>query len=90
MPLEVAALAETLLRNSLRVDVARDAQAALPIEQHVHFLKSAAKRALLGRVLAAPALSRVIVFTRTKRGTNPVAVLRRRATRSVADHRAHH
>ena len=49
MPQEVATLAETLLRNPLRVDVARSAPAALPIEQHVHFVEPAGKRALLGR-----------------------------------------
>lgn len=73
MPPEVAALAETLLHDPLRVDVARDAPAALPIAQHVHFVEAAGKRALLGRLLADPALSRVIVFTRTKRGANQVA-----------------
>jgi ATP-dependent RNA helicase RhlE len=73
MPLEVATLAGTLLHNPLRVDVARSAPAALPIEQHVHFVEPAGKRALLGRLLADPALSRVIVFTRTKRGANQVA-----------------
>ena len=73
MPPEVGALAETLLRNPLRVDVARNAPAELPIAQHVHFVQPAAKRALLGQLLADPALSRVIVFTRTKRGANQVA-----------------
>ncbi len=73
MPPEVTTLAETLLRNPLRVDVVRSAPAALPIEQHVHFVEPAGKRALLGRLLADPALSRVIVFTRTKRGANQVA-----------------
>ena len=73
MPPEVATLAETLLHEPLRVDVARNTRAALPIEQHVHFVEAAGKRALLGRLLADPALSRVIVFTRTKRGANQVA-----------------
>ena len=73
MPLEVGALAETLLRDPLRVDVARSAPAALSIEQHVHFVEPAGKRALLHRLLVDPALSRVIVFTRTKRGANHVA-----------------
>jgi ATP-dependent RNA helicase RhlE len=73
MPPEVATLAEALLHNPLRVDVARNAPQALPIEQHVHFVEAAGKRALLGRLLADPALSRVIVFTRTKRGANQVA-----------------
>lgn len=73
MPPEVATLAGTLLHNPLRVDLAHDATAALPIEQHVHFVEPAEKRALLGRLLADPGLSRVIVFTRTKRGANQVA-----------------
>jgi ATP-dependent RNA helicase RhlE len=73
MPPEVATLAQTLLHNPLRVDVAQNAPAALPIEQHVHFIEAAGKRTLLSRLLADPALSRVIVFTRTKRGANQVA-----------------
>jgi ATP-dependent RNA helicase RhlE len=73
MPAEVAQLAETLLRNPVRVDVARSAPVALPIEQHVHFVEPAGKQALLNRLLTDPALSRVIVFTRTKRGANKVA-----------------
>jgi len=73
MPPEVATLAETLLHNPLRVDVARSAPCGLPIEQHVHFVEPAGKKALLGRLLADPVLSRVIVFTRTKRGANQVA-----------------
>ncbi len=73
MPAEVATLAERLLRNPLRVDVARSAPAELPIEQQVHFVEPTGKRVLLGHLLADPALSRVIVFTRTKRGANQVA-----------------
>jgi ATP-dependent RNA helicase RhlE len=50
MPPEVAKLAGTLLLNPLRVDVAQSAMAPLPIEQHVHFVEPAGKRALLGRM----------------------------------------
>ena len=73
MPAEVGKLAETLLRNPVRVDVARSAPVELPIEQHVHFVAPAGKRALLDRLLTDPALSRVIVFTRTKRSADRVA-----------------
>jgi ATP-dependent RNA helicase RhlE len=73
MPAEVATLAQTLLQDPVRVDIGRTAPAPLPIEQHVHFVEAAGKRALLCRLLADPALSRVIVFTRTKRGANQVA-----------------
>lgn len=73
MPAEVGKLAETLLRDPVRVDVARTAPVALPIEQHVHFTDTSGKRALLDRLLTDPALSRVIIFTRTKRTANRVA-----------------
>ena len=73
MPAEVGKLAETLLRNPVRVDAVRTARVELPIEQHVHFVAAAGKRALLDRLLTDPALSRVIVFTRTKRTANRVA-----------------
>jgi ATP-dependent RNA helicase RhlE len=73
MPAEVARLAETLLRNPVRVDVARSAPEQLPIEQYVHFVEPAGRRALLDRLLRDPALSRVIVFTRTKRSADRVA-----------------
>jgi ATP-dependent RNA helicase RhlE len=73
MPAEVGRLAETLLRDPVRVDVARTSLDTLPIKQQVHFIEPAGKRALLGRLLADPSLSRVIVFTRTKRGANHVA-----------------
>jgi ATP-dependent RNA helicase RhlE len=73
MPVEVAKLAETLLRDPVRVDVAITAPAKLPIEQHVHFVDTTGKRALLGRLLTDPAMSRVIVFTRTKRSADRVA-----------------
>jgi ATP-dependent RNA helicase RhlE len=73
MPGEVAGLAETLLRDPVRVDVAVTAPAKLPIEQHVHFVDTTGKRALLGKLLTDPAMSRVIVFTRTKRSADRVA-----------------
>src|SRR5215469_1199840 len=62
MPPDVGTLAETLLRDPLRVDVARRASADLPIEQHVHFVEPNGERALLQRLLVDPTLSRVIVF----------------------------
>ncbi len=73
MPSEVGKLAETLLRNPVRVEIARSTSGDLPIEQRVHFVDPSAKRALLGRLLADPAMSRVIVFTRTKRSADRAA-----------------
>jgi len=73
MPAEVGELARTLLRDPVRVAIAPVAATIPRIEQHVHFVHQAGKRPLLGRLLVDPALSRVIVFTRTKRGAERVA-----------------
>ncbi len=73
MPAEVRRLAEGMLRNPVRVQIAGSEPSAPRIEQHVHVVAPAGKRALLSRLLGDPALSRVIVFTRTKRTANRVA-----------------
>ena len=73
MPREVAQLAEGLLRDPTRVSIAPVAATAPKIDQHVHFVPTAAKRALLGHLLDDPQMERVIVFTRTKHGADRVA-----------------
>ena len=73
MPTEVRRLAEGMLRDPVRVEIAGTTTTVPRIEQHVHIVGSSAKRALLGTLLADPALSRVIVFTRTKHTANKVA-----------------
>ena len=49
MPAEVAKLAETLLRDPVRVDVAITAPARLPIEQHVHFVDTTREAGAAGQ-----------------------------------------
>ena len=73
MPTEVRRLAEGMLRDPVRVEIAGTTTTVPRIEQHVHIVGSSAKRALLGTLLADPSLSRVIVFTRTKHTANKVA-----------------
>ncbi len=73
MPTEVAKLAEGLLRDPVRVAIAPVAATIPKIEQHVHFVPSSGKRALLTRLLDDRDLERVIVFTRTKHGADRVA-----------------
>lgn len=73
MPAAVGKLAETLLARPARVEIARTEISAARIEQQVHFVDPAGKRALLSRLLADPALSRVLVFTRTKRAADRLA-----------------
>ncbi len=73
MPTEVRRLAEGMLRDPVRVEIAGTTTTVPRIEQQVHVVGPAAKRPLLGQLLHDPALSRVIVFTRTKHGANKLA-----------------
>jgi ATP-dependent RNA helicase RhlE len=72
MPQDVQRLAETLLRDPVRVCVAGEEPTPDRIEQHVHFVEAGGKRALLSELLRDPDYRRVIVFTRTKRGADRV------------------
>ncbi len=73
MPAEVGKLAEGLLRDPVRVAITPAVVAVPRIAQQVHFVAPPGKRALLSQLLADPALSRVIVFTRTKRAADRLA-----------------
>jgi ATP-dependent RNA helicase RhlE len=73
MPKEVEALARDLLSNPARVEIERKEETAPKIEQFVHHLPQSAKLSKLHELLQDPAMSRVIVFTRTKHGANKVA-----------------
>ena len=73
MPHEVAALANSLLRDPVRVEIARKEETAPKIEQFVHHVQQSGKTSLLLSLLEDTALERVIVFTRTKHGANKVA-----------------
>jgi len=72
MPAEVTKLAGDILFEPERVEIAAKTVAVEAIEQHVHHLAKTAKRDHLAKLLEAPELSRVIVFTRTKRGADQV------------------
>jgi ATP-dependent RNA helicase RhlE len=84
MPKEVAGLAESLLRDPVRVSIAHIAATTPKIEQQVHFVAHAHKRPLLMELLGDPAMQRVIVFTRTKRGADRVAEGLEQAGQSVS------
>ncbi|HLY06397.1 MAG TPA: DEAD/DEAH box helicase [Rhizomicrobium sp.] len=73
MPDDVAALAGEMLYRPVRVEVTPEAVTVERVEQRVHFVDTAHKRALLTDLLKDPALSRVIVFTRTKHHANRVS-----------------
>jgi ATP-dependent RNA helicase RhlE len=73
MPAEVERLAADMLRQPVRVDVTPNVMTVDQVEQRVLFVDTRDKRAALTGLLRDPALSRVLVFTRTKHGANKVS-----------------
>jgi len=73
MPAEVAKLARDMLWEPMRVEVTPEIVTVEAIEQHVFHVGTSDKRQLLEKLLADPALARVVVFTRTKHGANRLA-----------------
>ncbi|HSG96295.1 MAG TPA: DEAD/DEAH box helicase, partial [Afifellaceae bacterium] len=72
MPAEITRLAGDILCEPERVEITARTVAVEAIEQHVHHLDKTAKRDHLAKLLKAPDLAKVIVFTRTKRGADQV------------------
>src|SRR5215510_5270828 len=72
MPAEIAELAQGLLRNPVRVEVAPQGTTAAEIEQRLVMARLKQKRQLLSRMLADPTMSSVLIFARTKHGADRV------------------
>jgi ATP-dependent RNA helicase RhlE len=72
MPPEIEQLAQSLLRDPLRVEVAPQGTTAAEITQSVVIARTKQKRQILSTMLADPAMSSVIVFSRTKHGADRV------------------
>jgi len=73
MPKEVAHLVAEILHDPVRIEIAPQQVAAEKIDQRVYHVAANEKRGLLRDLLRDDAMSRVIVFTRTKHGANKVA-----------------
>src|SRR5215472_8205331 len=73
MPGEIGKLAGELLADPLKVSVTPQATTVERINQKVLFVEQGRKRALLAELFDDAKFSRVIVFTRTKRGADRVA-----------------
>ncbi|MEX2649960.1 MAG: DEAD/DEAH box helicase [Alphaproteobacteria bacterium] len=72
MPAEIGRLASEVLRDPVRVAVTSATVTVDQVEQHVFFVETANKRALLVKLLGDPDLARVLIFTRTKHGADRV------------------
>jgi ATP-dependent RNA helicase RhlE len=73
MPNDIAKLAGELLNDPAKVSVAPQSTTVERVEQKLLFIETARKRALLAELFADNGFSRVLVFTRTKRGADRVA-----------------
>lgn len=73
MPEEIRALARSVQRDAVEVKVTPVATPAAQVDQEVLFVARSDKRELLAHLLADPAVTRALVFTRTKRGADRVA-----------------
>ena len=73
MPNSIQGLADGLLNNPTRVEVAPAATTAEKVEQSVLFVAKDKKRALLGDLMKNDDIGRVLIFTRTKHGANRVS-----------------
>jgi ATP-dependent RNA helicase RhlE len=72
MPNEISRLSKEILKDPVRVEVSPQAKPIERIEQSVYHVETKGKITLLNKILEAPAMSKVIVFTRTKHRANQV------------------
>lgn len=70
MPPDIAKLASSILRNPVRIEVTPSATPIEVIDQVVYMVEMKEKAQLLKALLVNKAISRALVFTRTKHGAN--------------------
>lgn len=73
MPPPIVQLANAILDNPVRVEVAPVSSTADTINQTVYFVDKENKKNLLMEILKDPEIERALVFTRTKHGADRVA-----------------
>ena len=72
MPKEIASLANSILVNSVKVEVAPVSSTAEKVQQKIFFTNKADKKLLLTHLLKNSEILNVLVFTRTKHGADRV------------------
>jgi ATP-dependent RNA helicase RhlE len=73
MPREIMHLADSLMRNPVKVAVTPVASLAPMVAQSVYMVPRMRKQALLEHLLAQTGVDRAVVFTKTKHGADKVA-----------------
>jgi ATP-dependent RNA helicase RhlE len=72
IPNEIKALADSLLNNPVRVNVAPISAPAEMVNQSVYYVEKADKRAMLQQVFESEEIETALIFTRTKHGADKV------------------
>lgn len=72
MPPDIVSLADRILNNPIKVEVAPVSSTADTIQQSVYYVDKGNKKALLNHILQDAAIESALVFTRTKHGANKV------------------
>ena len=72
MPMEIRGLADTILRNPVRVAVTPVATPAEAVAHQVHYVEKPEKIELLKHLLEGSSVRNALVFTRTKHGADGV------------------
>lgn len=73
IPNEIADLAESMLKNPVKISVTPSARPVEKIEQQIYFVEKAEKRTLLPEIIRRANVHQTLVFTRTKHGADRVA-----------------
>ena len=72
MPAEITGLANSILKNPIKVEVTPVSSTAETIEQSLYFVEKSDKKGLLNLLLKGTEIANALVFTRTKHGANKV------------------
>jgi len=72
MPPEIQDLSRSILTDPVKIEVTPVATTAETVDQSVYFVEKTQKRALLVHLLGNEAMTRALVFTRTKSGANRI------------------
>ncbi|WP_208433156.1 DEAD/DEAH box helicase [Bartonella taylorii] len=72
MPKEITVLAKCLLNDPVKIEVTPQGTTVAEITQKLYCVPTSEKKNVLGKLLTNPALTSVIVFTRTKHGADAV------------------
>ncbi len=87
MPKEIVSLANSILKNPVKVEVTPPSSTVDKIEQSLYFVGRKDKRLLLADILQDKTIKTALVFTRTKHGADKVAYdLHKKGIKSAAIH----